>query len=238
MNITERIKKFNERRKVNKSLRKFRNKAVVRARFIFMWLIGSGVFGFLWALSCVFTHLPVWWAFIPGGMLVLYFLAGIIRKNWRPIVVYVCSIEKGRLLLFLNQVTHFSYDHKMKLIRWIYPRKNEIRNERKLELGNKIMSGIPLDKAEKRDYKKKTVTCPQQLLDGFNKALLVHTLIYCHQNIQVLDNEIRKIMDLTDDHIHSFDLQSEINRCRTREEREKIDKYMEIGRNASKNRKK
>ncbi|MEN6621974.1 MAG: hypothetical protein ABFD50_10540, partial [Smithella sp.] len=79
---------------------------------------------------------------------------------------------------------------------------------------------------------------PQQLLDGFNKALLVHTLIYCHQNIQVLDPEIREIMDLTDDHIHSFDLQAEINRCRTREEREKIEKYMEIGRNASKNRKK
>ena len=54
------------------------------------------------------------------------------------------------------------------------------------------------------------VTCPQQLLDGFNKTMLVNALIWAHTRIQVLDDEIRDILELTDENIEAFDIYKEI----------------------------
>ena len=123
--------------------------------------------------------------------------------------VFVQNIERGRLLMLLNNSTTFEYTHKMKVIEWVYPRKNSIRMERWQELGQKINK----TNEDLKEFKKKQVFCPQQLLDGVQKLILVRALIYAHENIQVLDDELRQIMELTDENIDAFDFLAEVAKC-------------------------
>ena len=76
------------------------------------------------------------------------------------------------------------------------------------------MNGVALSRYEKVFGGYKTVSCPQQILDGFNKAMLVNALIYAHTNIHLLDQELREIMELTDENMAAFDLNVEIDKCR------------------------
>lgn len=134
--------------------------------------------------------------------------------------------------------SHFSEEHKSRLLRWVYLSKKTVRNERWLFLGNKIKEGRELTKPEKKEYGYKTVICPQQLLDGFNKSILVDALIYAHKNIQPLDDNLREIMELTDGNMDKFNIAVEIDRCRTDNRSAKQKKYEEIGMKIIKNRKK
>jgi hypothetical protein len=163
--------------------------------------------------------------------------------------VYIFHPKRGRLLLYFNRPiiangirhyrpSHFSEGHKTRLLRWVYLSKGSVRNERWLFLGNKITEGKELTESEKKEYKCKTVTCPQQLLDGFNKSILVDALIHAHKNIQPLDDNIREIMELTDENMDKFNIVVEINRCKTDNRSAKQKKYEEIGMKIIKNRKK
>ena len=62
--------------------------------------------------------------------------------------------------------------------------------------------------------KRRPVACPQQLLDSFNKAMLVNALIYAHTNIHLLDDHLRDLLELTDENMANFDLKKEIDRCK------------------------
>ena len=188
----------------------YRTKSITRAKFLFLYIIGAGILSFIYAIFSLFTTYPMWLAVIPYSLLIAYGIAAFVWKNWKMIWVFIQNVERGRLLMFLNSNTHFDYAHKMKVIEWIYPRDNSIRKESKLKLTNKLMEGKALSSEEKKLMRKRVVTCPQQLLDGFNKTMLVNTLIWAHTRIQVLDDEIRDIMELTDENIESFDIYVEI----------------------------
>lgn len=190
--------------------KKFRTKSITKAKLLFMYIIGAGIASFLYAISCLFTGYSLWYAAIPYSLLIIYGIAVFIWKNWKMIWVFIQNVERGRLLMFLNNSTHFEYSHKMRVIEWVYPRSGSVRNETRSKLGKKLMDGKELSLEEKKLMKKKVVTCPQQLLDGFNKTMLVNALIWAHTRIQVLDDEIRDIMELTDENIEAFDIYREI----------------------------
>ena len=59
-------------------------------------------------------------------------------------------------------------------------------------------------------------------------------MIYSHRNIQVLDDNIREILDLTDEHINNFNLDAEINKCRADKAKMEEERLLEIGRKNSK----
>jgi len=219
--------------------KKFRSRSVTKAKLLFIYIVGAGIVSFLYAISCVFTGLSYWFAALPYSLLILYGIGVFIWKNWRMIWVFVQNIERGRLLMLLNNSTAFEYSHKMKVIEWIYPRKNQIRKEAWQELAQRPdiikqekrwfnnlsrikdvqFEDIPihqLTKQEKRNLRKDIISCPQQLLDGVQKLILVRALIYAHENIQVLDDELRRIMELTDENIDAFDFQKEVAKCETK----------------------
>lgn len=188
--------------------KKFRSRSVTKAKLLFIYIIGGGIMSALYAVSCLFTGLSYWFAALPYSLLILYGIGVFIWKNWKMIWVFIQNVERGRLLMLLNNSTAFEYTHKMRVIKWIYPRKNQIRFERWQEIGQKSDKS----KEEIKEFGKNQVKCPQQLLDGVQKLILVRALIYAHENIQVLDDELRRIMELTDENIDSFDFLAEVGR--------------------------
>lgn len=208
---------------------RFGNRNVVKASFLYYYIIIGGAIGIVYAIVSVFLGLPFWIAFVPAIGLFAYFIGLFVVRNWKLFWLYLRDMNQGRLLIYLNERTHFQEKHKMNVVQWVYPRRNNIRKEQWVELGNKLRDGKSLTKDEKRQYKKKKVGCPQQLVDGINQAILVDALIYAHRNIQTLDNEIRDIMNLTDENILAFNLQAEVNKCRTKESRDEIERLTRIG---------
>lgn len=190
--------------------KRFRTKSITKAKYLFMYFIFAGIVSVIYAVSCLFTGLSFWYSAIPYSILVIYLIGVFIWKNWKMIWVFIQNVERGRLLMFLNANTHFEYSHKMKVIEWVYLKRNAVRSETRIKLGKKMMDGNELSPEEKKLMKKRIVSCPQQLLDGFNKAMLVNALIWAHTRIQVLDDEIRGIMELTDENIEAFDIYQEI----------------------------
>ena len=75
----------------------------------------------------------------------------------------------------------------------------------------------------------KVVFCPQQIKLGFNEAMLINALIYAHQNILTLDDELRDIMNLTDDNILAFDIMKEAKKAGYDE----YERLVEIGKRKS-----
>lgn len=195
------------------NLKNFKNKSITKAKLLYIYVIAAGIISFIYALSCPFTGLYLWYTTIPYSLLIGYFIGIFLYKNWRMIWVFLENSNRGRLLMFLNDSTHWEYSHKMKVIEWVYLRRNSIRNENRLELNNIVMNGGKLSDYEKKEMRKKVVICPQQLLDGFNKAVLVNALIHAHRNIQVLDNDLRDTLELTDEHMDAFDMGAEIKKC-------------------------
>lgn len=193
--------------------KKFRNKSITKAKLLFIYIIGAGIVSFIYAISCVFTGLPYSFAAIPYSVLILYGIGVFIWKNWRMIWVFIQNVERGRLLMLLNNETTFEYSHKMKVIEWIYLRKNSIRKETWQKFGDKTNLTLEEKKKLMSIRGKKKISCPQQLMDGVQKLILVRALIYAHENIQVLDDELREIMQLTDENIDSFDFFAEVAKC-------------------------
>jgi hypothetical protein len=230
--------RLNNKFQYRKAKWQFRNRSVTRAKVLYWYFIFGGLGGFLYAISCIFTGFPYWYALSPVLALIGFFVLFMLGRNWKLIWMYIRDTEQGRLLLSLNKNTHYSEAHKFKLIKWVYLRRKTIRNERWLELSEKERTGNELSKDEKREIRYTVVSCPQQLLDGVNKAILVHVLIEAHLYIHLLDDNLRKIMELTDANMVRFDLQAEVNRCRTKESRDKIKKMEKKGLEIIKNRKK
>ena len=225
MNIKEKISNW----KQNRRLRKFKDRNITKARFLYLYIVFSGIAMLVYAISCLITGFPFIYTFIPIVLLISYFALFFIKKNFKLFWLYTKDTQQGRLLLFLNENTHFKQEHKLRLIKWVYLRRKSIRNEKWLELSNKVRKGIELTGIEKKQVRYNVRICPQQLLDGINKAILVHCLIYAHENIRALDNDLRDNIELTDKHILSFDIQKEINRCKTKEAIEKYKNYMNLG---------
>ncbi|MCE5332704.1 MAG: hypothetical protein LLF95_11280 [Bacteroidales bacterium] len=203
------------------NLKKFKNKSLTKAKLLYVYILAAGVVSFIYTLSCPFTKLSYWYAVIPYSVLILYFIGIFLYKNWKMIWVFIESTNRGQLLLFLlefdnknkNSPPIWDFKQKLELIEWVYPRSNVVRKERWVELSNKIYEKIPLTSYEKKEYNRKVVRCPQQLLLSFNAAILANALIHSHRNIQVLDDELRSILNLTDEYMDSFNLQDEINKC-------------------------
>lgn len=211
----------------------FRDRSVLKATILYYYIIGGGGIGILYAIVSVFVGWPITYALSPIALLFLFVVMVFVGKNWNLLWLYLRDIDQGRFLLLLNERTHFQQAHKVRVAQWVYPRRNQIRNERWVKLGMKIKSG-EITKKEKREHKKNRVGCPQQLIDGINQAILIDCLIYAHRNIRTLDDEIREIMQLTDEHILAFNLQAEVNKCRTRESRAEIERLTKIGNEISK----
>jgi len=210
--------------------RRFRNRDVTKASFLYYFIIISSVLMFGYAIiSLLAKGLPFWITFLPLIILAAYLIFAFIRKNWRMMWLYVSDMEQGRLLLYLNDHTAFSTEHKRRLVNWVYPKSNYVRNELLLKLKEDVKNGIELSAKERLQINRKAVFCPQQLLDGVNKAFLVDALIYAHENILPLDDDLRDKLELTDDNIMKFDLRAEIDKCRRKEDRKKYDKLIEIG---------
>lgn len=212
-----------------RATRKFKNRTVTRAQFLYKYLIISGIAAALYAISCIYTGLPYILAITPVVGLLAWWTLTKLYKNWRVIWLYLTDKDRGRLLLFLTERTHFEPDHMLRVVKWIYLSTGYTRMERILELAEKVKAGTKLTDREMWEAAGRGVSCPQQLLDGVNKAILVWALIYAHTNIQVLDSNLRAILELTDENMMKFDLNAEIDRCRKSEQQQKIDKYTKIG---------
>lgn len=233
MNIKDLKKKW----QYKKAAWRFKNRSITRAKVLYWYFIFGGIGMFLYAISCLFTGFPFKYAFSPVVILIGYFLLIFLKKNWNLVWMYIKDMEQGRLLMYLDRNTHYSEEHKIKLLDWVYLPRKTIRNERWLKLSNRVREGKELSRSEKKEIKFKVATCPQQLLDGINKAILVSVLIHAHTYIQILDDNLREILELTDKNMNKFNLQDEINRCKTKDERDKINKYKAKGMEIIKNRK-
>ena len=215
--------------------KQIKNRTITKARFLYLYFVFAGVAMFVYAITSVVTgyftdiNLPLTYTPLPILLLLIWFVGIFVVKNNKMLWLYVRDTEQGRLMLYLADSTHFGQLHKEKLVQWVYLRKNSIRNETWLKLSDKVQRGIELTKDEKKLMKYKVRVCPQQMLDGINKAILVNALIYAHKNICVLDDELREILELTDENMSKFNMGKEINRCRKREYAENYDKLMNIG---------
>lgn len=215
--------------------RQIKNRAITKARFLYLYFVIAGIAMFLYALASIITRfftdirLPLIYTPLPIVFLLFWFFGVMTAKNYKMFWLYIYDTQQGRLMLNLIDSTHFGQLHREKLVQWVYLRKRSIRNETWLKLSEKVRNGIELTKEEKKIFKYKVRSCPQQLLDGVNKAILVNSLIWAHKNIHVLDDEVREILELTDENMEKFSLSREINRCRKREYAENYDKLMEIG---------
>jgi len=76
------------------------------------------------------------------------------------------------------------------------------------------MNGEKLNRHERKIVKYKAVSCPQQLLDGIHYAFTVNALIWAHVNVHLLDQELRDILDLTDENMAAFRIQDEVDKCK------------------------
>lgn len=199
---------------VAKAKKRFQNRNVTKAKNLYLYLMGSGVFMLAYLVVFVVFDVPFMFLFTPIILIGVYFAFLMVKKNWKLICLFIRDVEQGKFMLFLNENTHWSDDHKMKVVNWVYLRNKTIRSEYLAELTNKAMNGIELSKEEKLFCRYKTVFCPQQILDGFNRAMLVNALIYAHVNIHLLDHELRNIMELTDENMVAFDISVEIDKCR------------------------
>ena len=95
--------------------------------------------------------------FGPFYGMALYVLSMFLKKNWELIKTYAMDMDRGKLLLFLNEQTHFDESMKMKLIKWVYPSTREVRMEIKLYLSEKVRNGGDTDQGRKR-YGKTTAS--------------------------------------------------------------------------------
>jgi hypothetical protein len=207
---------------------KIKNRTVTKARFLYLFVIFGGISMFVYGIASLFTPLPFWPTLTPVAMVVLYLLCIFTVKNIRSFWTYIIDTEQGRLRITLTNMTHFGEQNKDRLVQWVYPRSSQVRNETWLKLGEKVRTGQQLTKEEKKQASKKVVTCPQQVQDGINKAILVNALIWAHLNIHVLDNEIREILELTDANMLNFNIDTEIDRCRKEEYRKSYDRAAKV----------
>jgi len=210
------------------------NKKVTKARFLYLYVIFGSIISFLYFITSIVMEWPKHFTLTPVYLLVLFIILWFLKKNIKMIWFYIVNVERGRLLLFLNKTTHWEEAFKVKVTKWIILGKNRVRLETKNKITKKVMDGEKLTKEEALLYKRKSVFCPQQLKSGFNEALLVNALIFTHTNITPLDDELRNIMNLTDDHIVKFDLYREYKKAGGDE----YERLMEIGKRKSKELKK
>jgi hypothetical protein len=217
-----------------KKKEKIQNRKVTKARFLYLYTIFGAIFGLAYFMLSFFVDIPWHWALSPLYGIVLFVVGRFVIKNWKLILLYVRDIEQGSLLLYLNDNTHWSEKHKMKVINWVYLRRKTVRQETYAKITGKLMDEGSLSKEEARKLKYRSVYCPQQIKDGFNEAMLVHVLIYAHRNIQVLDDDLREIMSLTDENMLAFSLSKEAEKATSK----KYQKMMETGKRVSENLKK
>lgn len=216
-------------RVTGKTITKQRN--VIRAKVLYWYVICGSVFNLAYfGVSLFFEVLPWYYCLSPWVLLSVGFIGYILKKNARLIWIFISDIEQGRLLMVLNRRTHWEMHFKLRVLNWVYLKKGTIRNETQLPIRDKVMRGVQLADEEKELLRFKPVVCPQQIKIGFNEALLVACLIDAHENIKVLDQDLRDIMNLTDENMLAFDLQEEVRKA----EDSKYAHKLEVGRRTAK----
>lgn len=234
MDLKKKYQDYKKKRTYQRMMRRMKSRNVTRSKVLYFFVIYGSIAGFAYFIASLIFGWPKLFALSPIFVLIAAFVFHSLKKNWKLIWLYIRDMEQGRLLLYLNDRTTWSYEHKLKTVRWVYLRKSTIRNERRLYLNNKLHDGIELTANEKAEMRCKIAVCPQQMLDGFNKAILVDALIYAHRNICVLDENIREILQLTDENISKFSLQQEIRKIKGEVDTKKEKELLEIGRRKSK----
>lgn len=171
------------------------------------------------------------YSFIPVYLVIVWLFFIMLKKNISLIKIFLgsFSIRRGVLYYYIDRMTAYSFDHKRKFVYWVYPSRNQVRNEETLDIRNKLMNGESISLLERKTVKKKTVFCPQQMMDGVNKLIIVDLLIYAHRNISALDSKILDIFKLTPERMSGFDYAEEVNRLKTRESRREYDRLVSIG---------
>lgn len=209
---------------------KVKNRKVTKARMLLLYVYITAPAALIYFFSALYFDLPKHWSLSPVYMLAVIILFNLIKRNWRLWSIFLVDMEQGRLLMYLNDYTTWSEEHKLRVIKWVYLRPNRVRLETYHEIQNNVLNGKEESEERKRLLRCKPVACPQQIKDGHNEAFLVASLIYAHANIQVLDDDLRDLMKLTDEHMMAFNLDREIDKMRA----DKYKKYVEIGKRNAK----
>jgi len=208
-----------------------RNKKLNKARFLYLYIIFGSILGFIYFFFSLFMGWAKHFAFTPFYLIIVFAIIYFFIKNWLELWFYITNVNRGKLLLYLDKATHWTKSHKIKVVKWIYLGSNRVRKQTALRIANSLMNGQVLTNEEKKILKHKTIFPPQEILIGFNEALLVNAAIYAHRNIKPLDDEIRDILNLTDENIIAFNIMDEYKKAGGKE----YDRLMEIGLKNSKN---
>lgn len=215
--------------------KQIKNRAITKARFLYLYFVIAGIAMFVYAIGSLVLNfvdvinLPIWYTPLPIVFLLFWFAGVMTVKNHKMLWLYIFDTQQGRLMLHLTDTTHFGTLHRDKIVKWVYLPRKSVRNQMWLKLSQKVQNGIELTKQEKRQYNYKVRILPQQVMDGINQAILINALIWAHKNIHVLDDEVREILELTDENMAKFDMNREINRCRTKEYQKDYERRMKIG---------
>lgn len=205
------------------------DRKVTKSKFLFRYLIFSGIAFVAYSVTALVLDLIWYPALTPFALLLLFVVYRFLVANWTLMRIYIGDMEQGKLLMYLNDATHFTMEHKLRVVKWVYLKRKTIRREEHAEISNEIMEGYEVTPDVRKRLKYKQVFCPQQLRDGFNEALLVHVLIHAHNNILVLDPKLRDIMNLTDENMLAFDITKEYDKCKD----DNYKKKLKIGQKAA-----
>lgn len=186
----------------------------VKQKFLFYFMLMSGLYMFGYFIASVVFGLNVLYTFIPIAIALVYVISFFAIKDFKFFTMFITNPKRGRLMLYLNANSHFDIEHKLEMVKWVYLGWRRVRIEKTLELSEQVRKGIKLSKEDQKLLHYKSVKLPMQLTDGFNEAITINALIYAHRNIKILDKGVRDKLNLTDENINKFNLQTEINRCK------------------------
>lgn len=201
------------------------NKKVSRARWLYYYVVFGSIASLIYFVAAIFRGYPKHFALSPIYLLVALLITHFIYKNFRLIWFFIVNVNRGSYLLYLNRATHWDEGQKMRVVKWAYPKGKHIRKETYDKIAKKLFEEKKISPDEAKRMKHKVVFCPQQMKLGFNEALLVNSLIHAHRYISPLDDDIRDIMNLTEDNILNFDLMREYNKAGGDE----YEKMLEVG---------
>ena len=190
-----------------------KSRKVSKARFLYLYIIFGSISSLVYFVLAILKGWPKHYGLTPFYLILAFLVVWFFYKNWKMIWFFVIDVDRGKLLLFLNKATQWEEGHKKTVAKWVYLDRRHIRDETFKRISKKAMDGEKLTKLEKKLYKKKVIMLPQQVTMHINEALLVHSLIFAHRNIHPLDQELREIMNLTDDNMLAFDIEKEAKKA-------------------------
>lgn len=207
-----------------------RNRKVTKARFLYLYIIFGSLSGFIYFLLSLILGLPKIYSLVPLFILVGFVVLWFIYNNWKLIWFFIIDTDRGKFRLILDKFTVFSDSKKLRISKWVYLDKKTVRIETWGKLSKKVIDGEELTKEEKILYNSDTIMLPLEVMDNsINELLFRNALIHTHINMKPLDDELRKILDLSDEKILAFDFNKELEKINGTKDK----KLIEIGKRKS-----